>query len=78
MTAQRERIASLKRQLKAAKSDGDSKTVRTLDALISAEEQVLRKSREPGESQTVADLLTDQEDPEQETCDDQGTSQSPS
>lgn len=57
MTAQRNRVAALRRDIKNAAADGlPLAFVERLRALLAAEERLLSGSREPGESRTVAEL----------------------
>lgn len=60
MSAQRERIASLKRQLKYAILDGEPhEDIAFLQRLIAGEETVLSHQREAGNDRTVGDIETD-------------------
>ena len=62
MSVQRERVASLKKDLKNALKDGESAArVARLRGLLAAETAQLLRSREPGTNCTVAELETDKD-----------------
>ena len=64
MTPQRRRLTELKRSIREAVADGlPTEFVVRLRNLLTREEQTLLASREPGSSQTIADIqaATDEE-----------------